>query len=161
MITHLASGEAIFKRRQAGSTVLVLICMQTAFKNSFRQCLKLINKPKELFIFIILYSSIFNPFRGLLWKINTQSTLWIHGFCIHGFNQPQILKYLKNSRKFQKVKPKFAVQLYTYHLHYQFSLVAQSCPTLCEPMNCSTPGLPVHHQLPEITQTHVHRVGLS
>ena len=41
----------------------------------------------------------------------------------------------------------------------QFSSVAQSCPTLCHPMNCSTPGLPVHHQLPEFTQTHVHRVG--
>ena len=41
----------------------------------------------------------------------------------------------------------------------QFSSVAQSCPTLCDPMNCSMPGLPVHHQLPEFTQTHVHRVG--
>ena len=41
----------------------------------------------------------------------------------------------------------------------QFSSVAQSCPTLCDPMNCSKPGLPVHHQLPESTQTHVHRVG--
>ena len=41
----------------------------------------------------------------------------------------------------------------------QFSSVAQSCPTLCNPMNCSTPGLPVHHQLPEFTQTHVHWVG--
>ena len=41
----------------------------------------------------------------------------------------------------------------------QFSSVAQSCPTLCDPMNCSTPGLPVHHQLPESTQTHVHWVG--
>ena len=41
----------------------------------------------------------------------------------------------------------------------QFSSVAQSCPTLCDPMNCSTPGLPVHHQLPEFTQTHVHWVG--
>ena len=41
----------------------------------------------------------------------------------------------------------------------QLSSVAQSCPTLCEPMNRSTPGLPVHHQLPESTQTHVHRVG--
>ena len=40
----------------------------------------------------------------------------------------------------------------------QFSSVAQSCPTLCDPMNCSTPGLPVHHQLPKFTQTHVHRV---
>ena len=43
--------------------------------------------------------------------------------------------------------------------HGQFSSVAQSCPTLCDPMACNTPGLPVHHQLPELTQTHVHRVG--
>ena len=41
----------------------------------------------------------------------------------------------------------------------QFSSVAQSCPTLCDPMNRSTPGLPVHHQPLEFTQTHVHRVG--
>ena len=41
----------------------------------------------------------------------------------------------------------------------QFSSVAQSCPTLCDPMNCSTPGLPVHNQLPEFTQTHVHWVS--
>ena len=42
---------------------------------------------------------------------------------------------------------------------YQFSSVAQSCPTLCNPMDCSMPGLPVHHQLPELAQTHVHRVS--
>ena len=41
----------------------------------------------------------------------------------------------------------------------QFSSVTQSCPTLCNPMNHSTPGLPVHHQLPEFTQTHIYRVG--
>ena len=41
----------------------------------------------------------------------------------------------------------------------QFSSVAQSCLTLCGPMNRSTPGLPVHHQLPEFTQTHIHRVS--
>ena len=40
----------------------------------------------------------------------------------------------------------------------QFSSVTQSCPTLCDPMNRSTPGLPVHHRLPGFTQTHVHRV---
>ena len=45
------------------------------------------------------------------------------------------------------------------HYSVQFSSVAQSCPTLCDPMNCSIPGLPVHHQLPEFTQTQVHRVG--
>jgi len=47
-------------------------------------------------------------------------------------------------------------------MFFKFSsvqLVTQSCPTLCDPMNHSTPGLPVHHQLPEFTQTHVHRVS--
>ena len=47
------------------------------------------------------------------------------------------------------------IQCFTVIEHFQFSSVAQSCPTLCDPMNCSTPGLPVHHQLPEFTQTHV------
>ena len=41
----------------------------------------------------------------------------------------------------------------------QIRSVTQSCPTLCNPMNCSTPGLPVHHQLPEFTETHIHRVS--
>ena len=48
--------------------------------------------------------------------------------------------------------------VYVY-VSVQFSSVAQSCPTLCDPMNRSMPGLPVHHQLPEFTQTHIHRVG--
>ena len=41
----------------------------------------------------------------------------------------------------------------------QFSSVTQSCPNLCYPMDCSTPGFPVHHQLPELVQTHVHQVS--
>ena len=44
-------------------------------------------------------------------------------------------------------------------LIYQFSSVTQSCPTPCDPMNRSMPGVPVHLQLPELTQTHVHRVS--
>ena len=44
-------------------------------------------------------------------------------------------------------------------LRFQFSSVAQSCPTLCDPMNRSMPGLPVHQKLPEFTQTHVRRVS--
>ena len=46
-----------------------------------------------------------------------------------------------------------------YKKYIQFSSVAQSCPTLCNPKDCSTPGLPVHHQLLEFTQTHVHWVN--
>ena len=55
----------------------------------------------------------------------------------------------------------FPLKVYSHFLlQYTFrslvSSVAQSCLTLCDPMDCSTPGLPVHHQLPELTQTHVH-----
>ena len=42
---------------------------------------------------------------------------------------------------------------------FQFSSVVHSCPTLCEPMDCSTPDLSIHHQLPELVQTHVHQVS--
>ena len=48
--------------------------------------------------------------------------------------------------------------IYCFISSVQFSSVAQLCLTLCNPTNCSTPGLLVHHQLPEFTQTHVHRV---
>ena len=54
------------------------------------------------------------------------------------------------------------ISLLSSYSKVQFSSVqysAQSCPTLCDPMNHSTPGLPVHHHLPEFTQTHVHGVG--
>ena len=50
-------------------------------------------------------------------------------------------------------------RLSNFHSLVQFSSVAQSCLTLCDPMNRSKPGLPVHHKLPEFTQTHAHRVG--
>ena len=54
----------------------------------------------------------------------------------------------------------FNLQPTTWHVFYiQFSSVAQSCLTLGDPMHCSTPGFPVHHQLLELTQTHAHRVG--
>ena len=54
--------------------------------------------------------------------------------------------------------PFFSFLLSSFH-SVQFSSVTQLCPTLCNPMNCSTPGLPVYHQHLEFTQTHVHRVG--
>ena len=61
----------------------------------------------------------------------------------------KILKMMYNQRRFAFPDIKCT----------QFSSVTQSCPTLCDPMNRSTPGLPVHHPLPEFTQTHVHRVS--
>ena len=45
------------------------------------------------------------------------------------------------------------------NIYRRLRLVTQSCPTFCDPMHCSTPGFPVHHQLPEPIQTHVHRIG--
>ena len=53
----------------------------------------------------------------------------------------------------------FIYKILNKHLSVQFSSVPRSCPTLCDPVNCSTPGLPVHHQLLEFTQTHVLLVG--
>ena len=58
--------------------------------------------------------------------------------------------WLSETKTLTKVKPIIK--------QVQFSSVAQSCPTLCNPMSRSMPGLPVHHQLPEFTQTRVHRV---
>ena len=63
------------------------------------------------------------------------------------------------NRHFSKEEIKTAnMKICSTLLIIQFSSVTQSCPTLCDPMNHSTPGLPVHHQLPEFTQTNVHRV---
>ena len=56
-----------------------------------------------------------------------------------------------------KLKPKSRIK--KFHNSHHFSSVAQSRSTLCDPMDCSTPGFPVYHQLPEFTQTHVHRVS--
>ena len=54
----------------------------------------------------------------------------------------------------QREKDKYCIILLI-----QFSLVAQSCLTLCDPMDCSMPGFPVHHQIPELAKTHVHQVS--
>ena len=102
------------------------------------------------------------------------------GSSIHGIFQATVLEWgaiafsqiftLKISNSWDKMieslcsnfwfKPMliFTFGLFITH-SVQFSMVAQSCPTPCDPMNCSTPGLSVHHQLPESTETHVHWVG--
>ena len=100
------------------------------------------------------------------------------GSSVHGVLQARILKWvaMPSSRgssltqgwNLCLLSPTLAGEFFTTSatwgqtitkLSVQFSLVAQSCPTLCDPMNRSMPGLPVHHHLPEFTQTHVHRVG--
>ena len=94
------------------------------------------------FVYAFLSTSTFKPI-GQNVKISILSFLFrmIEIFCLH----PNILNiYFPKCSKI---------------LVIQFRSVAQSCPTLCDPKNRSTPGLPVHHQLPEPTQTHVHCVG--
>ena len=73
-------------------------------------------------------------------------------------NKQKILTKQNKIQCSQKL-PSLPVPDRQYIVSVQFSSVPQSCPTLCDPMNCSTPGLPVHHQLPELAQTHVHWVG--
>ena len=83
-----------------------------------------------------------------------------HTECFHYTTDPLCCAY-------SSFLPSVATLIFSFSLYFsfskmssvQFSSVAQSCPTLCDPMNHSTPGLPVHHQLPEVTQTHVHRVS--
>ena len=77
------------------------------------------------------------------------------GSSVHGILQARILEWVAVSSS----KGSSQIRDQTRVFSVQFSSVAQSCLTLCDPMNCSTPGLPVHHQLPEFTQTHVHRVS--
>ena len=74
-----------------------------------------------------------------LWEMVMDREVWCAA--VHGISKNQTWPRLNNNKL------------------VQFSSVAQSCPTLCDPMDCSTPGLPVHHQLPEFPQTHVHWVG--
>ena len=72
------------------------------------------------------------------------------GSSIHGIFQARVLEW--GAIAFSRL------QCYLL-AYFQFRSVAQSCPTVCNHMNRCPPGLPVHHQLPEFTQTHVHRVG--
>ena len=104
-------------------------------KDSTRKLLELINE----------YSKVAG------YKINTQKSL--------------AFLYTNNEKTEREIKETTPFTIATKRIKYlgirsdQIRSVTQSRPTLCDPMNHSTPGLPVHHQLPEFTQTHAHRVG--
>ena len=74
-----------------------------------------------------------------------------------GLNNLTFLVISNNIRREANIFSLLTPSLYFTFSSVQFSSVAQSCPTLCDPMKHSTPGLPVHHQFLEFTQTHVHR----
>ena len=82
------------------------------------------------------------------------------GFSVHGILQVRILEWVAISSSKGSSWPRNQTHVsYVSCIGFSFSSVTQSYSTLCNPMYCSTPGLPVHHQLPELTQTHVHWVG--
>ena len=78
--------------------------------------------------------------------------------CLQQQHYPKLPKG-RNNRDVHMSMNKWYVVYPCNGVSVKFSSVAQSCPTLCDPINCSMPGLPVYHQLPEFTQTHAHRVG--
>ena len=79
--------------------------------------------------------------------------------CTHTFRQDKITRTKPKSEALRSKEGSTPALL--GKISVQLSLVTQSCPTLCDPMNRSTPGLPVHHHLREFTQTHVHQVVMS
>ena len=107
----------------------------------------------QIYIYIYIYTYIFKIFVCVYTTTHTCASVkkWNILFTI-----PQPIYSLANS------KEQIIVQFNRYNTNLfinQFSSVAQSYLTLCDPMDCNMPGFPVHHQLLEFTQTHVHRVG--
>ena len=104
-----------------------------------------------------------------------KSSFWVQNWCLflvsaHDIRGKRSLRglFYKNTNPFMRASPSWSKHLPKAHLwciifwgfsSVQFSSVTQSCPTLCDPMNRSTPGLPVHHQLLDFTQTRFHWLG--
>ena len=91
-----------------------------------------------------------------LWELVMDREVWCAA--VHGV--------AKSRTQLSKLKGHFPANrfinnLFLDSISVQFSSVAQSCLTLCDPMDCSTPGFPVHHQLPELVQIHVHQVSFA
>ena len=92
------------------------------------------------------------------WIAACQASLSITNSGVHSDSRPSS-QWCHPAISSSDVRFSFCPQSFPAFSSVQFSSFAQSCPTLCDPMNRSTPGLPVHHQLLEFTQTHVHRVS--
>ena len=91
------------------------------------------------------------PFIPVLCCLFTISRVFLFFFFLHSYT---ILRSYSENTNYGVLKFSLGSSVPFLHL-FQFSSVTQSCPTLCNPMDHSTPGLPVYHQLPEFTQTHV------
>ena len=105
------------------------------------------------------------PYGGLqCWLWGSTLTLWMSACqtTLNGKQRPVLQvkrKSVKKSCFFFFFPSKFWTNHVKSHLHFAVGSVTQSRPTLCNPMDYSTPGLPVHHQLIDLTQIHVHRVA--
>ena len=126
-----------------------------------------IDNFSSCYIFLLYYSphNVFTVY--VFWHIGYFSLLSVFFLIVIPINLLKLclgmqLSYLKIVWFFQVIRLRFVRQDLSnteVRTNFQFSSVTQSCPTLCDPMDCSTPGFPVHHQVPELTQTHAHRVG--
>ena len=97
-----------------------------------------------------------------LWKILKEMRIPDHQTCLLGnlyAGQEATVRTGHGTTDWFQIGKGVIKVVYCHPTSVQLSSVAQSCPTLCNPMNRSMPGLPVHHQLSEFTQTHVHRVS--
>ena len=100
---------------------------------------------------VLFYSELSEFLEGVYFCSNSVAVIFV---LILLYKSLSLFPFLEHS-----LLSSLSLKDFLYLSHAQFSSVAQSCLTLCKPMNCSMPGLPVHHQLSEFTQTHVHRVG--
>ena len=113
-----------------------------------------------LFIFAIIAATCFNNDHVIRhavigeWLITNQ---FLFGFFYDSISNFELLYSLEKGAIYS-INP-FHINWELLTKYDQFSSVAQFCLTLCDPMDCSTPGLPVHHQLLELTQTQVHQVS--
>ena len=144
-LPSLSAQPGCLKILQNPTTKLFIIL--SSFKvQQFRRTMKLLhfeggwitNYRRENHVIQALKNYIFCTWP---WMHKAHWSKWFS----HGSKQWAEMKTHRNNSKIIAIRA------------YQFSPVAQSCPTLCDPMNHSTSGLPVHHQLPEFTETHVHR----
>jgi len=109
--------------------------------------------PLKLAILLFLEPTpAFHPLAFVHASTTVEASFFLHHLPLASTSKPLPLLMAAVSRDYHTVKPSVVLSV-------QFSSVAQSCPTLCDPMNHSTPGFPVHHHLPEPTQTHVHWVS--
>ena len=105
------------------------------------------------------YSSLFRGIMYLLSSISVMSSLIVFSLFLEYCLTSLLAQPVPCTPVIPKSRDKLLLFWGPTSASFQFRWVAQSCPTLCDPMNHSTPGLPVHHQLLEFTWTHVHWVG--